>query len=283
MTAMALPWPVTLAVLFAALLHASWNVMVKRSADGAADLATLTLGASLLAAPLLLVVPLPAPAAWPFLLASNLIHVGYYATLITTYRHADLSVGYPLMRGSAPLLVALFGALVLEEWPSAAMWAGIALISSGVVSLAFAQGWRAGAGRATLFALANGTMIAAYTLVDAAGARTAGTALSYVLWMFFLEGLPFAAFMLWRRGPAFVAHARARWRGGLAGGACSALSYGIAVWAMTVAPIGAVSALRETSVVFALGLGALLLGERLNLRRWLGVAAVLAGAVALRA
>ncbi len=280
---MTLTWPVTLAVLFAALLHASWNVMVKRSDDAAADLATLTLGASLLAAPLLWLVPAPAPAAWPFLLASNLIHVGYYATLVATYRHADLSVGYPLMRGSAPLLVALFGALVLGEWPSAGMWVGIALISGGVVSLAFAQGWHAGAGRATSFALANAAMIAAYTLVDAAGARSAGTTLGYVLWMFFLEGLPFAAFMLWRRGPAFVAHARARWRSGLAGGACSALAYGIAVWAMTVAPVGAVSALRETSVVFALLLGALLLGERLTLRRWIGVAAVLAGAVALRA
>jgi drug/metabolite transporter (DMT)-like permease len=104
-----------------------------------------------------------------------------------------------------------------------------------------------------------------------------------VLWMFFLEGLPFAAFMLWRRGPAFVVHARTRWRIGLAGGACSALSYGIAVWAMTVAPVGAVAALRETSVVFALGLGVLLLKERLSPGRWLGVAAVLAGAVALRA
>jgi phosphonate utilization associated putative membrane protein len=280
---MTLTWPVTLAVLFAALLHASWNVMVKRSDDAPADLALLTLGASVLAAPWLLWLPLPAPTAWPFLIASNLIHVGYYATLVATYRHADLSFGYPIMRGSAPLLVALAGAVALGEMPSAPVWAGIALISGGVVSLAFAQGWRAGAGRATLFALANATMIAAYTLVDAAGARSAGTAISYVLWMFFLEGLPFAAFMLWRRGPAFLAHARTRWRVGLAGGACSALSYGIAVWAMTVAPVGAVAALRETSVVFALGLGVLLLKERLNSGRWLGVAAVLAGAMALRA
>lgn len=280
---MTLTWPVTLAVLFAALLHASWNVMVKRSTDAPADLALLTLGASVLAAPWLFWLPLPAPAAWPFLIASNLIHVGYYATLLATYRHADLSFGYPIMRGSAPLLVALVGAFALGEMPSGLVWTGIALISGGVVSLAFAQGWRAGAGRATLFALANATMIAAYTLVDAAGARSAGTAISYVLWMFFLEGLPFAAFMLWRRGPAFVAHARKRWRGALAGGALSALSYGIAVWAMTVAPVGAVAALRETSVVFALGLGVLLLKERLNSGRWLGVAAVLAGAMALRA
>lgn len=279
---MTLTWPVTLAVLFAALLHASWNVMVKRSDDALADLALLTICASLLAAPLLPLLPLPAPAAWPFLLASNLIHVGYYATLVATYRHADLSIGYPMMRGSAPLLVALFGAVALGEWPGGSTWAGIALISGGIVSLAFAQGWRAGSGRAIGFALANACMIAAYTLVDAAGARSAGNVLAYVAWMFFLEGLPFAAFVLWQRGRAFAGHARRRWRSGLAGGACSALAYGIAVWAMTVAPVSAVAALRETSVVFALALSALLLHERLNARRWLGVAAVLAGAVTLR-
>ena len=279
---MTLTWPVTLAVLFGALLHASWNVMVKRSGDALADLALLTMGASLLVLPALFFLPLPATAMWPYLLASNVIHIGYYATLAATYRHADLSVGYPVMRGSAPLLVALFGAIVLREVPHTNVWVGVALISGGVVSLAFAQGVRAGAGRAIAFALTNATMIATYTLVDAAGARAGDTTLSYVLWMFFLEGLPFALFMLWRRGRPFVEHVKKRWPIGFAAGAFSALSYGIAVWAMTVAPVGAVAALRETSVVFALGLGALLLGERVTPRRWFGVAAVLAGAVTLR-
>lgn len=279
---MTLTWPIVLAVLFGALLHAVWNTMVKRGGDPLVDLALLTVGASALAAPLLPFVPVPSAAAWPFLLASNLIHVGYYATLVGTYRHVDLSVGYPLMRGTAPLLVTLAGVLLLGEQPTSSTWAGILLISLGVASLALPGGRSAPNGRALLFALANAALIAAYTLVDAAGARVSGAALGYVLWMFFLEGLPFALFVWWRRGSSILDAAAARWKAGLAGGACSALSYGIAVWAMTQAPVGAVSALRETSVVFALCIGAWLLGERLSPRRWAGVAAVLAGAVTLR-
>jgi len=237
-----------------------------------------------LAAPLLLVAPSPAVASWPFLAASNLIHVGYYVTLVGTYRHVDLSIGYPLMRGSAPLLVTLAGIVLFGERPTPAMAIGIVLICLGVASLALAHGARASASLATLrWPLANATLIAAYTLVDAAGARASHAPFGYVLWMFFLEGLPFALFVLWRRGPTFIDIAVARWRLALAGGACSGLSYGIAVWAMTEAPVGAVSALRETSVVFALAIGALLLDERFSLRAAAGVAAVLAGAISLRA
>jgi drug/metabolite transporter (DMT)-like permease len=276
--------PITLAVLFGALLHASWNAIVKRGGDPLADMALLTLGASVLAAPLLLIAPAPAAASWPFLAASNLIHVGYYATLVGTYRHVALSIGYPLMRGSAPLLVTLAGVALFGEHPTPAMAAGIVLICLGVASLALAHRGHAATSLGALrWPLANACLIAAYTLVDAAGARASGAPLGYVLWMFFLEGLPFALFVLWRRGASFLDLAAARWRIALAGGACSALSYGIAVWAMTKAPVGAVSALRETSVVFALAIGALLLNERLSLRAAAGVAAVLAGAISLRA
>ena len=280
---MTLTLPITLAVLFGALLHAAWNAMVKRGGDPLVELALVTLGASVLSIPLLPLVPFPPAVAWPFLAASLVIHAGYYATLIGTYRHADLSVGYPLMRGSAPLLVTLAGVLLLGEHPTPSMWAGIWLICGGVISLSLAGGGRRASSHAIGYALANASLIAAYTLVDAAGARASGAAIGYVLWMFFLEGLPFSVFLLWRRGGVFVDAVRARWHAALAGGACSAVSYGIAVWAMTVAPVGAVSALRETSVVFALGLGAWLLNERVGARRWASVAAVLAGAIALRA
>src|SRR5262245_9101339 len=111
--ALTLTLPVTLAVLFAAMLHAAWNAMVKRGGDALVDMALLTLAASVLSLPLLPLVPLPHASAWPFLIASNVIHAGYYATLVATYRHADLSVGYPLMRGSAPMLVTLAGMLFL--------------------------------------------------------------------------------------------------------------------------------------------------------------------------
>jgi len=231
---------------------------------------------------LLPLVPVPAPAAWPFLAASMLLHVGYYATLVATYRRVDLSVGYPLMRGSAPLLVTLAGVLLLGEHPTPATWAGIVLICLGVVSLSLAGARHAGVARALPYALANAVLIAAYTLVDAAGARASGAAPSYVLWMYLLEGVPFALLVWWWRGRALVDGARARWRMAFGAGLCSALSYGIAVWAMTVAPVGAVAALRETSVVFALCLGRWLLKERLDAHRWLGIAAVLAGAMTLR-
>jgi drug/metabolite transporter (DMT)-like permease len=279
---MTLTLPIVAAVLFAALLHAVWNTLVKGGSDPLSEMALVTVGASILVIPLLPFVPPLAQAAWIYLGMSIVIHVGYYATLVATYRHADLSVGYPVMRGSAPLLVTLSSLVLLGEQPSPAMWAGIALISAGVLSLAVGRGGRAAAGRAVPYALLNATMIAAYTLVDAAGARSAGTAMSYVVWMFFLEGLPFAALVLYLRRRAFIDYAAERWRVALVGGGCSALAYGIAVWAMTRAPVGAVSALRETSVVFALGLGALALKERLSTRRWLGVAAVLAGAITLR-
>lgn len=279
----ALTLPIVLMVLFAALLHAAWNVAVKGGKDPAAELAGLTLGASFLAIPLLLLVPVPPAGAWPYLFASTVIHIGYFTSLAASYRHADLVVAYPLMRGSAPLLVAIIGALTLSEWPSLGTWLGIALISGGVLSLAFARGRRATSGRGTVFALLNAIMIAAYTLVDAVGARVGNQAVAYVAWMFFLQGLPFAAVMVWWRGPSFLGYVRRRWRVGLAAGACSGAAYGIAVWAMTKAPVGAVAALRETSVIFALVLGSLFLGERLTLQRWLGVIAVLAGAVVMRA
>jgi drug/metabolite transporter (DMT)-like permease len=186
------------------------------------------------------------------------------------------------MRGSAPLLVAGVGIIAFGERPTATTWLGIGLISGGIASLAFAHSRRHGSiGRVLGWALATASMIAGYTLVDAAGARIAGDAVGYVAWMFFLEGLPFAALVFaWRR-EAFVHHVRTRWQLGLAGGALSALSYGIAVWAMTRAPVAAVAALRETSVVFAALIGVVLLKEAPSRARWAGIAAVVAGAVVL--
>lgn len=274
---------VTLAVLFAALLHAMWNAIIKRGSDPLSDMALLTLGASVLAAPGLPFVPALPAEAWPFLLLSNLIHIGYYVTLVGTYRHADFSVGYPLMRGTAPLIITLFGLVFLGEYPSLTIGAGIGLISCGVLSLAWIRSGQPTSRRAIVLALLNASLIAGYTLVDAAGARVAGSPLSYVLWMFVLEGLPFATLVWWLRRRAFVDYASTRWRAALVGGGCSALAYGIAVWAMTRAPVGAVSALRETSVVFALVIGAVVLKERLTPRRWLGAAAIVAGAATLKA
>ncbi|MGH8851890.1 MAG: EamA family transporter [Casimicrobiaceae bacterium] len=278
---------VTLAVLAAGLLHAGWNALLKSSSGGDVllDTAAVVAGSGLCAFALLPFVPRPYPAAWPFIAASATIHFGYYLTLVQAYRAGDLSFAYPLMRGTAPLLVAVLGTVFLRELPSAQIMAGILLISLGILSIAFVQR-RSGAPRhppaAALWAFGNAAIIAAYTLVDGAGARASGNALGYVCWLIFLEGIPFVAWVLMRRRATALAYLRRGWRTGLGGGACSLAAYGIVLWAMTRAPIAAVAALRETSVLFAALIGSLWLKEGFGWRRIAGAASVVAGIAALK-
>ena len=227
---------VTALVLGAALLHASWNAIIKSSRDVTLDTALVAAGASVLALPLIVSLPLPADPSCPFLAASIAIHVGYFATLARAYRAGDLGHAYPLMRGTAPLLVALFGVALLNERPSASMWLGIVLISAGILSIGLLQQGRAHRD-ATAWALTNAAIIATYTLVDGAGVRLSANAASYVSWMFLLQGPIFIAFVIVLRGHAAVHYARHNWRRGFAGGLFLIGSYGIVLWAMTRAPV----------------------------------------------
>lgn len=277
---MELSLTVTLAVLGAALLHAAWNALLKSGRDPLLDTALVAGSGSVVVLPLLPFVAPPAAVAWPYILGSAALHVGYYASLAGAYRAGDLSHGYPIMRGVAPLLVAAASWLWFGEALGAAAWAGVLLICGGVLSLGIAGG---GAGRtATAWALFNALIIALYTLVDGAGVRASGDAVRYVTWLFFLMGLPFGLAVLALKRRALVAHAGHHWRRGLAGAALSGLAYGIALWAMTQAPVAIVAALRETSVIFGALIGAWLLKEGHLLPRLAGAAAVLAGLVALR-
>lgn len=272
---------VTALVLGSALLHASWNALIKSSRDVMLDTALVAAGAGVLALPLAASVPLPASASWPYLGASAAIHVAYFATLAAAYRVGDLGHAYPLMRGTAPLLVALFGVALLDEHPSATMWLGIALISAGILSLGLVQRGRAQRS-ATLWALANAAIIASYTLVDGTGARLSGTPAGYVAWLFWLQGLLFVTLVAALRRPAALDYAARHWRRGLGGGLCLISAYGIVLWAMTRAPLAAVAALRETSVIFAALLGSIFLRERFGRRRLLAACAVALGIIALR-
>lgn len=273
---------VTLAVLGAALLHASWNALVKSGADASFDTALVALGSSVVVVPFLAVIEPPEAQAWPWLIASTVIHVGYFVALAGAYRAGDLSHGYPIMRGIAPLIVALSALAWFGEAPAVATWAGVFLICGGVLSLGAIGLGRGRARAATGWALANAVIIAAYTLVDAAGVRAAGGAERYVIWVFLFLGLPYPALVLARRRVAFLRHALLHWPRGLAGGACAVASYGIVLWAMTRAPVAAVAALRETSVIFGALVGAWLLKEGHVRRRLGGAAAVLAGVIALK-
>ncbi len=298
MSAAALPtltWPVVAAVLLGALLHAGWNALIKSSADKPLDTALVHVLGSVLALPVLLVVGAPQPAALPYIGLSVLVHIGYFIALAGAYQHGELSLTYPIMRGLAPLLVALVagfgGASLLGGPPGAGAWAGVLAITLGVVLLGLSRPAQALQHRkALLYALANAVLIAAYTVVDGLGVRTelaaGGSALRYVLLLFVLNSLAYPLLVWRRRGTAgraqALAYVRGRWPLAALGSVASICSYGIALWAMTRAPVASVAALRETSVLFAALLGALLLKERFGLQRALGTAVIVGGVVALR-
>jgi drug/metabolite transporter (DMT)-like permease len=274
---------VTLAVLGAGMLHAGWNALLKSAGGGdpLLDTATVVAGStacSLLALPF---VPLPDPAAWPFIAASAVIHVAYYLTLAQAYRTGDLSFAYPLMRGTAPLLVTVLGAVFLRELPALHVIAGIILISIGIIGIAFARREHHPPA-AAWWAFANAAIIAVYTLVDGTGARASGSALAYVLWLTFIEGVVYLALLGRHRGTSAIGYVRNQWRRGLLGGFCSVAAYGIVLWAMTRAPVAAVAALRETSVIFAALIGALWLKEGFGLARLAGAATVVIGVATLK-
>jgi phosphonate utilization associated putative membrane protein len=282
---------VVLAVLFGALLHAGWNTLVKSSGDKQLDLALVHFLGAVVALPLLWVFGLPPRDAWPFVGMSLAIHVAYYVTLNGAYQHGDLSTTYPIMRGSAPMLVALGSATVLGEHLSVLAWLGVAAVTVGVLLVGLARPAEALHHRRAIgFALANAVVIAAYTFVDGRGVRASAAggagAASYVVLLFVLDGVPYPGWVWWRRSAAArrvaLDYARKRWPLATLGGLASLGSYGIALWAMTRAPVAAVSALRESSVLFATLFSVVLLKERLGPQRALGAAVIVGGVVALR-
>jgi drug/metabolite transporter (DMT)-like permease len=266
-------------VLFAALLHASWNALLKGGGDGFWTMTVMGIATSLACAALAPLLPVPRLASWPYIAMSALLHVGYNAFLVRAYRHGDFGSAYPIARGSSPLLVTLGAALAVGEWPAMVGIAGIVLVSGGIISLAFRKGRLPEAG--FLYALGTGIFIAAYSVTDGIGGRLSGSAPAYTVWLCLIWGataLPI--YLARRRGDAV-------WRGarktGLAatGGIVSLAAYGIVIFAMTRAPMGSVSALRETSVLFAVFLGRIFFGETLTSRRLVSALVIAMGALCL--
>lgn len=279
-----------LALLFAALLHASWNALIKSGGDKSLDTALIHSLGLFFALPAVLWFGLPPLAAWPFIAASCVIHIAYYVALAGAYRYGDLGLTYPIMRGSAPLLVALVSVVLMDEQLSGAAWLGVIVLSAGVLLVGLARAGQDATPpghrrKAVGFALANACIIACYTVIDGMGVRAAGNAFSYVAALFLFDGLPYMALVLWRAGPRrgeALRYMRARAPLALAGTAASLGSYGIALWAMLHAPVALVAALRETSVIFAALIGTWILGERFGWARAAGTALVVAGVATLR-
>ena len=283
---MTLTWPVLGAVLFGALLHASWNALIKGGSDKALDTALIHGLGLVVALPVVAVVGVPRAAAWPYLAASMVVHLGYYIALVGAYKHGDLGLTYPVMRGLAPLLVAAASAALLGEPLAGTAWAGVLAVSAGVIAIGLSRGTVGEQpAKALRFALANAAIIALYTVIDGLGVRAAGDAIAYVATLFVFEGLPYFLLVTWRRAgqrEAMWRYMQQRWKLALAGTAASFGSYAIALWAMTQAPVALVAALRETSVLFAAALGALWLREGFGVLRAAGTLLVVAGVVALR-
>jgi drug/metabolite transporter (DMT)-like permease len=272
------------AVLAAAACHAGWNALLKLTVAPVVATVLVAVAAGVLVLPLLPLTMAPAPAAWPYIVASALIHIAYFVTLAEAYRWGDLTQVYPIARGTAPLLTALFASAWLDEALGLLGWAGVILLAAGILVLTCKGGHQLSglAGRAVGFALATSLTITAYTLIDGIGARLAGSALAYTVWLFLAAGLVMAIYGWLRLGRSLLGDFRRHWRLAMAGAALSTAAYAIAIWAMTVAPIALVAALRETSVLFAALIGATLLREPMLPLRLLAVVLVLAGALLLR-
>jgi drug/metabolite transporter (DMT)-like permease len=270
-------------VLFAALLHASWNFLVKRTEDKFFSMSAVVLGHTPFAVVALSYAPLPDIEALPYILAGALLHVGYQLFLLASYRIGDLSQVYPLARGAAPLVVAGVSVLALGEHLSRLELIAVLVIGAGIMSLVVVRR-RDGLhnGRAATLAVITGGFIASYSLVDGLGAREAGTALGFYGWLSTINALIFAAIMrAWR--PGMVKRVvGSNWRFALAGGGTSFFAYAMVTWAFTVAPISLVTALRETSIVFALLLGVFVLKERLDAMKVLATVTTLLGVILLR-
>lgn len=268
-------------VLGAALLHASWNIIVKGGANKLYESAMNALGGGLGALCLLPFLPLPDKNTWGFLALSCCCHLAYYLCITAAYKVADLSLGYTIMRGTAPMLTAL-ALCVLGVPLSLAGWGGVLLLCSGILTLALEQQVSRKAGlKGIFYSLRTAFVIMGYTLADGYGARASGDGLSYACWIFFLNILPLHCYVLGRYGKDYLHYLRKRAVVGIGGGLAGLGSYGIAIWAMTVAPIALVAALRESSVIFGMFLAVIFLGEKLSPVRVLAILLVMGGAVML--
>jgi drug/metabolite transporter (DMT)-like permease len=249
-----------------------------------ANVFRLTVGGALTCLPVLAVTGLPDQASWGYVAASAAIHTAYLVLIGFAYRIADYSAVYPLMRGGAPLLTTFLAAVFVGERLSSAAVLGVGLLCVGVFGLGFDAIRKGGLDRRSLLvaALTAGTIVT-YTLVDGLGARASGNAAAYVVTMLAVTTVVSApAFFALERG-ALLTAPPAAWVRGLIAGAMSNLSYGTALWAMTKAPIGLVGAVRETSVLFATIIAAMVLRERFGPARWVAAGTIVIGLVLAQA
>ena len=271
------------AVLLAAAAHAGWNAAIKRGLDPLVTTVLIAVGAGAVSLPILGLTGLPAAASRPWVIASVLVHLGYFAGLIEAYRAGDMSQVYPIARGAAPLMTALVSTTWLGERLGLIGWLGLLCLVAGVMMLSLRGGATLALDRRAVgFALFTALTVCAYSVIDGIGVRASGNALAYTAAVFLGNGAIMALYGLARRGPKLFAAPSQIWRTGLAGGALQFGSYAVALWAMTVAPIAVVAALRETSVLFGALIAVVVLREPLRAVRVLAALLIVAGLVMMK-
>ncbi|WP_326814539.1 MULTISPECIES: DMT family transporter [unclassified Streptomyces] len=261
---------VVVAVLAAAITHASWNAIAHAIKDQLLSFTLISGGGALLGAVTACFVPLPAAEAWPYLIASAILHVAYMALLMRSFTLGDFGQMYPIARGTAPLVVTVLAAVFVGERPDGWATAGVAVACAGLVGVAL-WGIRGSQTRphwpAITAALATGLAIAGYTTVDGVGVRASGTPLGYIAWLMILEGLAVPAYSLCRRRGQLAAQLRPFAARGLLGAALSVAAYGLVLWAQTKAPLAPIAALRESSIIVGAAIGTVFFKERFGAPR----------------
>ena len=270
-------FPIILLILFAALLHASWNALLRGGADRLWSMTIMCVAVAVASIPTALLLSPPARESWFYIVLSAVLHIGYNLFLVRSYKLGDLGQTYPVARGSAPVLITLCASIFAGEQVSTEALIGILLVSAGIISVAFKGGRFAVP--SLPYALGTGCFIAAYSVTDGIGVRLSGAPMAYTVWMCALWGLLMPPTYIALRDARSLFTLRPGFITASVGGLVSLLAYGIVIYAMSHAPMGAVSALRETSVLFAALIGYFFLGESLTVRKVLACAVIAAGAI----
>jgi drug/metabolite transporter (DMT)-like permease len=274
-----LPLTVTLAVMAAAVTHATWNAIAHGIKDQTLAFALIGIGGITVSIPLVIVAALPRSSSWPYLLASIAIHVFYNLLLMQCYRLGEFSQVYPLARGISPLVVTILAAMFVHEHLGLLQVAGVVVVSAGLAFLVFG-GRRPGRG-AFLAAVGTGLTIAAYTTVDGVGVRLSASPIGYIGCLMVLQSLCVPLFAAVRRRDVLLKQPRRILLAGLAAGALSVLAYGLVLWAQTRGALAPIAALRETSVIFGAIIGTLVFREPFGRTRIIATVLVVAGIVLL--
>jgi drug/metabolite transporter (DMT)-like permease len=269
---------VIVVVLCSAVLHATWNALTHSAKDRVAAVTLIGIAAIGCASVGVLVAPVPARAAWPFIGVSAALEAGYYYGLVLAYRLGEFSRMYPLARGTSPLVVALVGTLIVGQPMSGLELAGVLVVSCGLLALAFAEGLPSRADLPAIgAAVGTGVIIAAYTVVDGVAVRRAGTVIGYASWIFLIQGVLVVLIAVALRRRTLVASLKPGWRPGLAGGMISMLAYLLVLWAQTKGTLAGIATLRETSILIGCVIGTVVFHERFGHTRLVASAGVVTG------